>query len=291
MSDYLTTKELADLLRIKQRKVYDLAASGSVPCSKAMGKLLFPKRAVEAWLARESFGLDQTVPTAPPSVFLGSHDPLLEWALRESGAGIATYFDGSTDGLTRFERREGIAAGLHLYDPAEDSWNRAMVETRFSGAPVVLMEWARRQRGLIVGSDLSGEVAGVADLRGKRLAPRQDLSGAQVLLDHLLEQAGLDRGAVDLTPPARSETDAALMVLEGKADAAFGLKALARQYRLPFVPIIEERFDLLIDRRAFFEPPLQRLFDFCRTDALRTRARELEGYDLSGFGQVHFNGA
>jgi len=36
MSEYLTTKELAELLRIKERKVYDLAASGAVPCSKAM---------------------------------------------------------------------------------------------------------------------------------------------------------------------------------------------------------------------------------------------------------------
>jgi excisionase family DNA binding protein len=41
MLKYLTTKELAELLRIKERKVYDLAASGAVPCSKAMGKLLF----------------------------------------------------------------------------------------------------------------------------------------------------------------------------------------------------------------------------------------------------------
>ena len=99
MSDYLTTKELAQLLRIKERKVYDLAASGAVPCSKAMGKLLFPRQAVEAWLARESSGLEAAVEEALPTVFLGSHDPLLEWALRESRCGIATYFDGSADGL------------------------------------------------------------------------------------------------------------------------------------------------------------------------------------------------
>lgn len=31
-AEYLTTKELADLLRIKERKVYDLAASRSTAC-------------------------------------------------------------------------------------------------------------------------------------------------------------------------------------------------------------------------------------------------------------------
>mgnify|MGYP002820403384 CR=1 FL=1 len=48
MTEYMTTKELADFLRIKQRKVYDLAASGNIPCSRAMGKLLFPRAEIEA---------------------------------------------------------------------------------------------------------------------------------------------------------------------------------------------------------------------------------------------------
>jgi putative molybdopterin biosynthesis protein len=54
--EYLTTRELADLLRIKERKVYDMAAAGEVPCSRAMGKLLFPRAEVEAWLAASASG-------------------------------------------------------------------------------------------------------------------------------------------------------------------------------------------------------------------------------------------
>ena len=40
---YLTTKEVADLLRLKERKVYDLVAEGGIPCVRATGKLLFPR--------------------------------------------------------------------------------------------------------------------------------------------------------------------------------------------------------------------------------------------------------
>ncbi|MEE9589560.1 MAG: helix-turn-helix domain-containing protein, partial [Hyphomicrobiaceae bacterium] len=123
MSEYLTTKELAELLRIKERKVYDLAATGEIPCSRAMGKLLFPRAAVEAWLASASSGLDRAGEVqSRPNVFLGSHDPLLDWALRESGCGLATYFDGSLDGLERFAAGEGIASGLHIYEPAAKQW-------------------------------------------------------------------------------------------------------------------------------------------------------------------------
>ena len=53
MTEYLTTRELAELLRIKERKVYDLAASGKVPCSRATGRLLFPRAEIEAWIERQ----------------------------------------------------------------------------------------------------------------------------------------------------------------------------------------------------------------------------------------------
>ena len=141
-SEFLTTKELADLLRIKERKVYELAASGDVPCSRATGKLLFPRQAIDAWVARHSSGVMPDTSSQCSKVFLGSHDPLLEWALRASGTELATYFDGSLDGLERFSRGEGVATGLHLYDPHSDEWNLAAVRARFGHAPVALLEFA-----------------------------------------------------------------------------------------------------------------------------------------------------
>jgi putative molybdopterin biosynthesis protein len=290
MSEYLTTKELAELLRIKERKVYDLAASGEVPCSRAMGKLLFPRAAINAWLLQRSSGLEGLTPAPLPCVFLGSHDPLLDWALRQSQSGVATYFDASLDGLERFVRREGVATGLHLYDPDQDDWNTPIVRERCGAMPVVLVEWAKRQRGLILADTLDRPVATLADLKGRRVVPRQAEAGAHSLLLHVLGEAGLAADDLELMAPARTEVDAALAVVEGKAEATFGLAALAAQYRLPFLPVVEERFDLLVDRRAWFEPPMQRFLAFCRSDAFAARARELKGYDVSDHGTVHFNG-
>ncbi|MFV0297367.1 MAG: helix-turn-helix domain-containing protein, partial [Hyphomicrobiaceae bacterium] len=148
MSDYLTTKELAALLRIRERKVYDLAASGEVPCSRATGKLLFPRRAIETWISNRSSGGNMSAgrAAARPNVFLGSHDPLLEWALRESECGIATFFDGSLDGLSRYCAGEGIAAGLHIPGNKLGDWNTDAVEEACGTEPVVLLEWATRRR-------------------------------------------------------------------------------------------------------------------------------------------------
>jgi putative molybdopterin biosynthesis protein len=300
-TEYLTTRELATLLRIKERKVYDLAASGAVPCSKAMGKLLFPRGEVEAWLAAgqprpelrngNSGGNAGKPATALPNVVLGSHDPLLEWSLRESGSGLAAYFDGSGDGLRRFAVGEGLAAGLHLFDPTDQSWNVNVVAKRFGSQPTVLVEWAKRQRGLIIGRAIDREISGLADLAGLRFAARQAEAGAQQLFDALADQAELNKADIQETAVLRSETDAALAVLEDKADVSFGLQSLAVQYQLAFVPIVEERYDLLVDRRSWFEPPMQALMGFCAGKAFKERASELEGYDIGHLGRVHYNGA
>ena len=287
---YLTTRELAALLRIKERKVYELAAAGDVPCSRATGKLLFPRHAIEAWIARSSSGPGLNRPTTRPQIFAGSHDPLLEWALRESGAGLASFFDGSLDGVARFASGDAAAAGLHLYDPEQELWNVPLVAERFGFEPIVLVQFAWRERGLIVTPDRVREFSGIGNLRGKQVVGRQPEAGSQTLLEHLLAAEKLDLSELTFALVARSETDAAQAIADGKADAAFGLLGAARQFRLGFVPVIRERFDLLVDRAAWFEPPLQRLFSFCASKTFADKAEEVGGYDVTGFGQVQFNG-
>lgn len=288
-SEYLTTKELADLLRIKERKVYDLAASGDIPCTRALGKLLFQRTAINAWLARHGSG-DAGFPAVFPSLFLGSHDPLLEWALRESNSGIATFFDGSLDGLERFERAEGIATGLHVFDGETKEWNVPSIAERYAGKPVVLVEWVMRERGLIVAADNPKKITSIDELKAHSVVARQAQAGSQVLLNHLLDEAGLDQNSIKFTHAARTETDAALEVLEGHADVALGLKSVAKQYRLEFVPLIKERFDLLVWRSEWFEEPFQAFMAFCRSKEFLEKISTMYGYDASNLGRVHFNG-
>ena len=152
MPEYLTTREVAELLRIKERKVYDLAASGALPCSRVIGKLLFPREQITEWVACHNESNNPTTTTTRPAVFLGSHDPLLEWALRESRCGMATLFDGSNGGLKRFSlgRRHGDWL-THSLTVIPKGWNTNAVRLSCPDQPAVLLEWAISQsRGLIV---------------------------------------------------------------------------------------------------------------------------------------------
>jgi excisionase family DNA binding protein len=284
--EYLTVPEVADLLRLKERKVYDLAANGSIPCSRATGKLLFPAASLRAWIDRQGAGAEPRRRSRPPIV-LGSHDPLLDWAIRESGSGLATFLDGSGDGLTRFGRGEGIATGLHL-PGADGDWNVEAARAAATDGDAVLVDFARRRRGLIFRPDAAA-VSGLRDLAGLRFVPRQPGAGSQRLFERRAAQEGLDLDSLTCTEVARTEDDAAAAIGRGEAEVAFGLEASARAHGLAFRPIAEEAFALLVDRAAWFDPPWQRLWKFLSGEAAARRAASFGGYDLSAFGTVLWN--
>ena len=282
MAEFLTTKEVAALLRIKERTVYDLVKEGSIPVSRVTGKLLFPRELVEAWVRRnaETEGGIEAV-MRPPPVLAGSHDPLLEWAIRESGSGIATFFDGSLDGLSRVGEGKALACGMHVYEPDSEDWNIDHVSQVLQGMPVVVVEWAVRSQGLILAPGNPKSINGIADLAGEKFIPRQKQAGSYVLLKHLLDEEGLNPATLDLlAPPARSELDVAIAVAEGKADAGLGIEAVARQQRLEFKGLFQERYDLVVWRRDYFETPFQALLRFATSDNFLRRAEEMRGYDI-----------
>ena len=279
---HFTTKEVAELLRVKERKVYDLAAAGEIPHRRITGRLLFPSAEILAWI--EGRGGD--TPSERPPVLAGSHDPLLDWAVRESGSGLATLFNGSLDGLERFVEGGAALTGLHI--PEESEWNVGTVAARGVHGSV-LIAWAARSRGLLLSERVAREVTCFSDLAGRRVVMRQPGAGAAALFERLASKA--DLAETDFVPTAefaRTESDAAAALAADEADAALGIEAMARQFHLAFLPLVEERFDLLVDRRAYFTAQVQKLLGFAREPALQKKAAAFGGYDLSQAGTVRW---
>ncbi len=294
MSEFYTTRELAALLRVKERKVYDLVAKETLPFRRVTGKLLFPRDEIAQWLqvngvADDARGAPRPSEGQRPPVAAGGHDPLLEWALRESRSGIAGFFDGALDGLQRARAGGCVAAGLHI--PEGTEWNVATVEARFTGEPWVLIEWARRARGLITRPDLAKRPDCLKAARGLRFQTRQAEAGSELVFEQLLAAEKMKRADLRLVEAVeRSETDLGMAIADGRADVGLGIAAAARQFKLDFTPLIEERFDLLVWRKAYFDPPFQKLVALCLSETFRDKAKALGGYDVSGFGTVRFNG-
>jgi molybdate-binding protein len=229
-------------------------------------------------------------PTAPP-IIGGSHDPLLEWALRESGSQLAGLPEGSEAGLRRLARGEVMAAALHLHrlDGDDDRANPDAIADTPGLHDGVLIGFARREQGLVVapGNPLALVDIGSVATRRARLALRPQGAGAQLLLIALMARAGRthDSFAV-VAPTCPTGSDVAQAVRSGRADCGVATRSVAQAAGLGFVALVWERFDLALRQRDYFLPGPQALFGFLRTTAFRERAAELGGYDVDQAGEV-----
>jgi excisionase family DNA binding protein len=287
----MTTGEVADYLRVKERTIYEMVARQTIPFSRATGKLLFPRRLVDAWLEAQTELPASGIAPAPP-IYAGSNDPLLEWALRQSASGLAVLARGSVQGLEDLAAGRAVLAGFHLLDPESGRWNLSAVQAHLPGTSHVLIHWARRTQGLITASDNPLGIAGLHDAaeRGLRFATRTAGAGSQRLLDVLLAREGLtiaDLATVDR--PAETHADLAALIETDEADCGLGLQAAAGH--LGFLPLVaDESFDLAMTRRDYFEAPVQTLLAFARSDTFARRAAHLGGYDVTDLGRVLWNG-
>jgi len=289
--ELLTTDEAANYLRLSERKLYELVADRAVPCSKVTGRWLFSRTALDRWVSAGLItpaGLAQV--SAPPIVG-GSHDPLLEWALRESHCGLASLPEGSEEGLRRLTRGEVMVAAIHLHrlDGDDETANLAAVADAPGLHDAVVLGFARREQGILVapGNPLGlGDMASIATSRA-RMAQRPTGAGAQLLLLALLTRSGIALEDLKLAKPAfPTGPDIAQAICAGRIDCGIATRSVARTAGLDFLPLTWERFDLVMRQRDYFTKGPQALFGFMRTSVLRDRAAELGGYDVGDAGVV-----
>lgn len=288
-----TTAEAASYLRLKERKIYEMVAEGTVPCTKITGRWLFPKVELDNWLASSVSRPNGLTRPVPAPIVAGSHDPLLDWALRESGSGIAMLAVGSEAGFQRFATGEIVAASMHLHalDDITADANVAAMAARNDMQDAVLIAFGRREQGLLVAPGNPLHLMSIEDVIGKgaRTAQRPKGAGAQLLLLALLHKA---RQPVEALVPAGpicpTGPDIAQAIRAGRADVGVATRAVADAAGLDFVSIVWESFDLAMRQRDYFRPALQALIKFMHSDALKARAGELGGYDVGDAGQVRF---
>jgi excisionase family DNA binding protein len=291
MPELLTTEEAAEYLRLSERKLYELVASREVPCSKVTGRWLFPRTALDRWVSAGLIAPARLARSATPAIVGGSHDPLLEWALRESHSGLASLPEGSEEGLRRLTRGEVMIAAIHLHrlDGDDETANLEAVADAPGLHDAVVIALARREQGILVAP---GNPLGLRDIAsitasGARMAQRPAGAGAQLLLLALVARAGIGPNELKLAKPAfPTGPDTAQALRAGRIDCGIATRAVALAAGLDFVPLAWERFDLVLRQRDYFMPGPQALFGFLREASLRDRAGELGGYDVSDAGAV-----
>ncbi len=223
----------------------------------------------------------------PAIVFSGSHD----LALEKISAQIADHLTlltlpvGSLDGLVNL--RQGLCqiSGAHLLDKTGE-YNAPFVRHLFPDRAMDLVTLAYRTQGLVLAPGNPIGVRGIADLAraGLRFINRNPGSGTRLWLDNELEQLGIPSETIDgYEHIVNTHTECARAIASREADAALGLQASALQYNLDFIPLFEERYDLVLPREQ--ENALSPLLEHIQTVAFRRDLNVLTGYNTSHSGE------
>ncbi|MCY3913502.1 MAG: molybdopterin biosynthesis protein, partial [Chloroflexi bacterium] len=243
---------------------------------------------VDVDLLTDSDAVDHT------AVLIGSHDPALDLLANEvhrrfAPAAVASTNVGSQGGLVALRRKNAHAAGCHLIDPATGAYNVADVRRILPGRDVVLVTFAHRQQGLMVAPGNPLDIEAIDDLVRDDVVfvNRQRGSGTRMLLDYELQRRGL--AVADIAGYERElYTHVALAadVAAGGANAGLGVLAAARALRLDFIPLLEERYDLVIPREHYESPVLRPVLHVLRDPAFARQVEAMGGYDTSRMGRV-----
>src|SRR5690606_10328987 len=236
--ELLTTAEAAEYLRLKERKLYELVADRQIPCTKVTGKWLFPRADLDRWILAGMMRPHGVIPADPPPIVGGSHDPLLQWALSESRAGLAIMPEGSESGYRRLLKGEVVAAAIHFHDrddPEKDA-NIEIVSREATLYDAVLIGFAAREQGLLVAPGNPLGLKSIRDVldRKARLIVRPAGAGAQQLLLALLRREGAELQDIAATMEGPSGPVIAHAIRAGHGDCGVATQAVATAAGLAF---------------------------------------------------------
>jgi molybdate-binding protein/predicted nucleic acid-binding protein len=200
---------------------------------------------------------------------------------------------GSMSGLLALLQHEAHLAGSHLLDEESGDFNIGPVRRLLSpqGMHVVIVGFVKRIQGMIVARGNPKRITQIADVQRDDVlfVNRQSGAGTRVLLDYQLHKLGL--AGAQIRGYQREEMThlaVATAVAQGAADCGMGIQAAAHALDLDFVPLIEERFDLVIPVEFYESALLAPLIALLRRRdaAFRDRVTALGGYNTAPMGRI-----
>lgn len=228
--------------------------------------------------------------------FVGSHDPavaLITTRFAEVAPDfvLQLQFAGSLGGLMALADGQADLAGIHLWDEATDSYNAPFVTRLLPGREMVLLTVAHRRLGLVTAPDNPKDIHGLPDLikTGVRFINRQRGAGTRVWLDVQLRRAGIAVEQITGYPEeAQTHSQVAQAIAENRADVGLAIESVAINWKLPFIPLLVEPYDLAIPAEVFHRPPVQALVNWLATDTARRAISSLGGYETGSAGRVRW---
>jgi len=248
---------------------------------------------VQVRLYRPKAELDKTI------FCIGSHDMTLDLIaqfLSGHDRRLASANVGSQGGLVALRRGEAHLAGSHLLNPETGEYNISYIRQYLPDVPVRVVTLVGREQGLLVKQGNPKGIKNLGDLsrpgaeseaNSVHFVNRQRGAGTRVLLDYQLNLMGIAaESIIGYNQEEYTHLGVAAAVASGRADCGLGIAAAAKALELDFIPLYQERYDLVIPREYAESELLAPLFAVLENQKFRSAVAALPGYDVSKMGDL-----
>jgi putative molybdopterin biosynthesis protein len=298
--EMFTTKEVAEYLNINEKQVYKLIKDSTIPATRITGKWLFPKQLIEEWImenARKSISSPAPKAMEHQVVIAGSNDLALELLIKNANlkrpnCTFSISNVGSLAGLIALKNGNCHIAASHLLDLETGEYNSSFIKKHFPELKIILLNLIHREQGLIVKKGNPLGIKTIKHLANKKLVyvNRQEGSGTRVLLDYRLRENGIDPSEIPgYSRIAYTHMEVALEVFSGSANAGIGIFAAARTLGLDFIPLANERFDLVIPAENYTTPTVKTMLEVLNSAEFKSDVIKMGGYDVQETGKIIYD--
>jgi len=223
---------------------------------------------------------------------IGSHDltlDLISQFLAERGRRLSSANVGSQGGLIALRREEAHLAGSHLLNPETGEYNITYIRQYMPNHPVKVVALVGRDQGLMVKRGNPKKIRNLKDLTNPdvQFVNRQRGAGTRVLLDYQLKLMTIpSEHIVGYSQEEYTHLGVAAAIASGRADCGLGIAAAAQALDLEFIPLFQERYDLVIPKQIAEGDLLAPLFELLAESRFRKAVSQLPGYDVAVMGTI-----
>ena len=301
----LSTQEVADILHVSKSTIYDLIRRGEIHSYKIGRKVRFTQDDIDAYIARsrhehstrpvKNIDTHSTLLTPEkddePELIISGQDVVLDILanyLQQYGVNAARTYLNSFEGLLSLYQDNVQVVACHLFDGYD--YNASFVRSLMPGIPAVLVNISYRTQGFYVPKGNPKRIKGWSDLRREDITVlnRRVGSSARILLDVELKRLGIPASRVKgYDKIMKSHLTMAAAIAAKEADLAIGTERISRQIEdLDFIPLLEERFDLVIKKEMLETKAVQTLLKVLNMPAFRDEIARFSGNDYRDMGKI-----
>lgn len=297
-----TTEEIATMLKVSKLTVYDLIKKGELPAYRVGKQMRIDEEGLHAYKQKNKmckYEEQKGFPSAPAeksdAIIISGQDMCLDLVGThlEAQAGIKTLrsYQGSLNSLISMYQGHGDIVSVHLFDGETGQYNLPYINRILNGRSYIVINLICRQAGLYVQKQNPKKLYSWKDLHKKNitLVNREIGAGARVLLDEQLKLHSISpRSLQGYQHEETSHLSVASAVKQGKADVAVGIEKAAKIVDVDFVPLIEERYDVVMLNTSENQAWINKVLSILRSPEFKQELEALGGYNTTFTGKIMY---